>query len=238
MPYYQAPRSDSARLKFLAKSLQAARHDRRVDNTYLPPALEEEVADLLPIFDAALKTLKVHQSERSQQVETRNAALERLKTYLRDFWEVLKRRVERLDQPSSLLEIYGLPTDGKVPKLTTYESWLNAAADAVQGDVEATTLGYEPMINPSAEELRTVLDKVYQQTAQVAAAERTYEKSLETVNSLREDVDRLIKDIVETLRFKLRKKSAAEQRRILHLYGARFRYRKGETSEYRRQTTR
>ncbi len=235
MPYYRAPRSDSARLKFLAKTLQAARHDRRTDRSYLPRSLVEEVADLLPTFDTALQTLKIRQNERSQRIETRNAALDRLETYLRDFWEVLKRRVERQGQPTSRLEIYGLPADGKVPKLTTYESWLNAAAAAIQGDLEAVTVGYAPMVNPSAEELRTVLDEVYQETADVAAAERAYDKAQETVNLLREEADQLIKDVVDTLRFKLRKKPPAEQRRILHLYGARFRYRKGERAEYQDQ---
>lgn len=232
MPYYQAPRSDENRMQFLRKTLDTDLADRRRGQPYLHPDLRDQVAGLLPAFESALKTLNARQSVRSQRIQDRNAALDELVTYLRDFWEVLKRRVARERQPTLLLEIYGLPRDGLVPKPTTYEEWLNAAAQVVQGDADATRVGYAAMINPSAEEVRTRLDEVYRRAAKVATAERDYNLAQEQVVALREEADEIIQDVMDTLRFRLRKLEYDEQRKIMHRYGANFRYRKGEKPAY------
>ena len=232
MPYYQAPRSDEKRMQFLCKTLDADLADRRRGHPYLHPDLRDQVAGLLPAFESALKTLDARQSFRSQQIRDRNAALDELVTYLRDFWEVLKRRVAREHQPASLLEIYGLPRDGLVPKPTTYEEWLNAAAQVVQGDADATAVGYAAMINPSAEEVRTRLDEVYRRAAAVATAERDHNMAQENVVELRAEADEIIQDVMDTLRFRLRNLEFDEQRKIMHRYGANFRYRKDEQPDY------
>ncbi|MGC9398249.1 MAG: hypothetical protein ACP5HM_03845 [Anaerolineae bacterium] len=232
MPYYRAPRSDGKRLRFLRKTLKADFHDRQRGQPYLHPLLRAEVRALVPAFERALQALKTQQEVRSRRIEARNRALDEMELYLRDFWEVLKRRVAREAQPLSLLKTYGLPSSGRVPKPTTYEGWLDAAAQVVQGDVEATAVGYAPMVNPSAEEVRLRLDEVYRRAAAVAAAERAYDAAQARLVQLRAEVDEAIQDVVETLRFRLRKYDAAEQRRIMHRYGAAFRYRKEEQPAY------
>ena len=232
MPYYQAPRSDEKRLAFLRKTLDADLYDRRRGQPYLHPDLRDQVAGLRPAFERALKTLGARKAGRSQQIQERNEALDELVTHLRDFWEVLKRRVARQRQPTSLLEIYGLPDDGLVPKPTTYEEWLNAAAQVVQGDADATAVGYAPMVNPSAEAVRARLDEVYRRAAKVATAERNHELAQEHVVELRAEADEVIQDVMETLRFRLRKLDFDEQRQIMRRYGANFRYRKDERPLY------
>ncbi len=232
MPYYQAPRSDEKRLAFLHKTLDADLYDRRRGQPYLHPDLRDQVAGLLPAFEKALQTLKASKAVRSQQIQERNDALDELITYLRDFWEVLKRRVAREHQPAYLLEVYGLPEDGLVPKPTTYEEWLNAAAQVVKGDAEAAGVGYASMVNPSAEEVRTRLDEVYRRAAEVGTAERNYGMAQEHVVELRAEANEVIQDVMDTLRFRLRKLDFDEQRQIMHRYGANFRYRKGERPAY------
>jgi lysyl-tRNA synthetase class I len=70
---------------------------------------------------------------RAKEIHERAAAVEQVKIYTRDLWEVLKRRVHRLDQPAEVLQFYQLPLSGEVPNPTTQEEWLALAAQVSGG---------------------------------------------------------------------------------------------------------
>ena len=87
------------------------------------------------------------------------------------------------------------------------------------------------MCNPSAAELQAVLDTARSEFDDVAMADREYDKAQEEIERLRPQADDLIQDVFAELRFNLRKKDDASQRRIMRTYGAEFRYLKGEPED-------
>ena len=148
--------------------------------------------------------------------------------YLRDFWEVLRRRARRLDQPAEVLTYYGLTLDGLAPQPTNQEAWLAVAAQVVEGDRLAVEAGYPPMVNPSAAEVAQVLEAARREADDVARADRAYDQAQEAVARLRIRADELIQEVMAELRFALRRRDPASRRRIMRTYGARFYYLRGE----------
>ncbi len=228
MPTYEAPYTDRDRLIFLQRIATTGPQDIAAGNLYVGQATLNEVAVFLTGFEAAMNAISEKLSGRAKETRERAEAVERAGLYTRDLWEVLKRRVRRLDQPAEVLTFYQLPLDGTVPKPTTQEEWLSFAAQVVLGDARAVAAGYPPMVNPSAAELQAALQAAVSEAADVALADRAYDQAQEAVEALRSPADALIAEVVDQLRFNLRKKDAPSQRRVMRTYGARFRYLSGE----------
>ena len=148
--------------------------------------------------------------------------------YVRDFWEVARRRAQRLHQPAEVLTFYGLPLDGVSPTLTRPDEWLATAANVARGDVEAVAAGYPAMSNPSAVELTAVLATTRLEAEEANTADRTYDEAEEKLAVLRVQADQAIEDIMAELRFTLRRKDAPSQRRVMRSYGASYTYLEGE----------
>ena len=87
------------------------------------------------------------------------------------------------------------------------------------------------MVNPSAAELDAVLATAQTEVDEVAPADRQYDEAQEAAATLRPRADELILEVMDALRYTLRKKSAPSQRRIMRSYGATYTYLKGETIE-------
>lgn len=87
------------------------------------------------------------------------------------------------------------------------------------------------MENPSAAELKAVVDEAQTEAQDVTVADREFDQAQEALGKLRPQADELINEIMAELRFRLRKRDAASQRRIMRTYGATYRYLKGEPVE-------
>jgi len=233
MAEIQFPTSDNARSQFLKKCISSSTND---ENTYITPSLiPGELLDhgkaLVLVFDQKLSAISGLLSQRSKEVSEKKEALTALSMYLRDFWEVLRRRTVRLDHPAQVLSHYQLPLTGTTPKLNREKDMLEIARRVIEGEVTAVGEGYPAMINPSVAELQTVLDKAWKEVGDVPVADDAYDKEQENIAEMRSEVDELIRDIYDYMKFNLRKKDAASQRRILQNFGFNFRYLKGEPVE-------
>ena len=91
--------------------------------------------------------------------------------------------------------------------------------------------GYTPVQMPAAADLQTALTETQNQLTAVAAADRAYDDAQSALADLRPQADELIRDVMDELRFVLRKRDAASQRRIMRTYGAQFYVRPGEVAE-------
>jgi hypothetical protein len=169
--------------------------------------------------------------QRVKETEGKVNALGELQTWVRDFWEVGKRMAARKQLSGALLAYYGLTQDGSVPKSATDTSWLDFAAGVVKGDADAVAAGYPAMINPSAAEVAAQLALAQAEFNQVGNTDRAYDVAQEAVSTLRPETDALIQEIMDQLRFNLRKKDDASQRRVMRSYGAKFTYASGETPD-------
>ncbi|MCA9979514.1 MAG: hypothetical protein KDD89_01725 [Anaerolineales bacterium] len=228
MPTYNKANNDVERAAFLRRAANTGTADIAAGTPYLGQATVDEVTALAATYETALSALSTNQSGRSREIRQRQEAIETLATYVRDFWEVARRRARRLGQPAEVLTFYGLPLDGMSPNPSTADEWLTWAGTVVQGDAEAVTAGYAAMSNPSAVEITAVLTTAQQEVTEANAADRTYDQSQEQLAEVRAQADQLIDDVMAELRFTLRRKDAASQRRVMRTYGAVFTYLDGE----------
>ncbi|MCA9975465.1 MAG: hypothetical protein KC413_06930 [Anaerolineales bacterium] len=236
MPVYTAPRNDVDRVAFLLRAASTGQTDVDAGTPYLSQETITEVSALAASFDKSLSDISTEQSARSREVRQRNEAIELLATYVRDFWEVARRRAHRLGQPAEVLTFYGLPLDGTSPNPTRTDEWLTIAANVVRGDAEAALAGYPAMSNPSGGELTAVLTAAQTEANEAATADRLYDQSQEQLAELRTQADQMIADVMAELRFTLRRKDPPSQRRIMRTYGATFEYLEGEPNDPDDQT--
>src|SRR5450432_2933911 len=172
-------------------------------------------------------------SSRSGRMKSRTARapVPVLNTTLRDFWEVLRRRVHRKKEPVAVLAFYQLPTSGDTPDMTTYDQLRELARQVVKGDADAVTAGHPAMANPDATELQAALTAAYALATAVPTADRDYDLAQTAVAALRPQMDELIDDGIKDIRNSTRKLDAPSQRRILRTYGAQFATFSGEPAD-------
>jgi ElaB/YqjD/DUF883 family membrane-anchored ribosome-binding protein len=231
MPELAKPLNDVDRLAFLKRSVNSGLSDQTAGHNYLSQETINEVEALAEAYDKALSDISTSQSERSREIRQRTEALEQLAAYVRDFWEVARRRVYRLKQPAEVLTFYGLPLDGMSPKPTRPDEWLGIADHLARGDAEAVAAGYPAMSNPSAAEITAVLAAARLEAEEANTADRVYDAAQEQLAALRTQADQLIDDILAELRYTLRRKDAPSQRRIMRSYGAVYTYLQGEPQD-------
>jgi len=231
MPKYRQPESDLARQAFLETTEKTGQKDIDAGNMYISQELVEEINAFVPGFDTKVEAVTQTLSGREKEVREKNEAISTLVTYAHDLWEVLKRRVNRKGEPAEVHTYYRLPLDGKNPTLYTDREWLTMAENVVAGDAQAVADGFDAMVNPSAAELDAVRSTAQTEVDEVSPADRAYDQAQEAAATLRPQADELIQEVMDSLRYTLRKKDAPSQRRIMRSYGATFTYLKGETIE-------
>lgn len=231
MPAYTAPNSDVTRLAFLRRAHLTGTADRASAHPYLSEETLAALAALIAQFDTVYFQISTKQGARGLEVDEANAAMDTALTTLRDLWEVVYRRVHRKHESASVLNFYHLPTDGSRPNPTTRDEWLSLMRAVIEGDAAAVAAGYEAAVCPSAAELQTALTTAQTEIADLPKADRALDDAQAALATLRTQTDVLIQDVVDELRFRLRKLDGPSQRRIMRSYGAQFRTLPGETPE-------
>ena len=228
MPLYHPPTNDNARLAFLQKSAITASSDNTNGNQYISDEILEQVNQLLPDYEVKVNGLNNLLSSRSKEIRERDSAFSLLQLTVRDFWEVLKRRIRRKNLPAEVLTLYELPLNGHIPFPSSNQEWLGITRKVINGDKIAIEKGYEAMENPSTKELEKLLEICETESSDVSVADRNYDLAQKEVAELRQEADALIEEIMAELRFNLRKLEPASQRRIMRSYGATFKSLPGE----------
>ncbi|MBS3771966.1 MAG: hypothetical protein V5A59_14195 [Bacteroidales bacterium] len=231
MPIFAEPTNDEARLGFLKRAVVTAAYDKTAGNSHLTEQTENDVTEFIPLFEGAIKRINDSLSKRTVEVQEGSEALEDMKTATRDFWEVVRRRVKRLDQPAGVLTYYELPLSGLTPRPTTIEEWFILADKIIDGDAKAVAAGYPAMENPDAEELKAARDKALAERRDIPIADRIYDEAQAELEGRRPRAIELIDDIMADLRHSLRKMDGPSQRRIMRSYGATFKYYNGEPED-------
>lgn len=228
MPYLLEPQTDAERLAFLRTAAQSTALDYANQIEYVSLDTFHALEAFLPQFDEAFLDMAATFGELDREVIERDEALDTLKLYLDDLWEVVRRRVYRQDEPVGVLRFYYLEQDGTEPEPEDLEAWFDLAAKVIAGDAEAVEAGYAAAVCPSAAELQKVLDDARREAADVIPADEAYSRAQLAIESMRAQADELIADVLEELSFHLRKEEPASQRRIMRSYGVKFGYFFGE----------
>ena len=231
MPKYEAPFSDDARLKFLSRCAATAASDATGNELYVSAAITADLPVFIGKFKQAVEEVAQQRSGRTKETTERETSVNRVQVYVRDFREGLTRRVHRENLPVLVFEKYQLLQDGSFQEPTAYDGWLLWGDKLIAGDAAAVAAGFEAMSNPSATQLAAVLATAKTESDDVAEADRALDDAQQKLADMRVEADALIVDIVDELRFRLRKLDAASQRRIMRTYGVTFRYLPGETPD-------
>lgn len=224
MPSYIFPRNDNERLARAKQALNAAEGDLSRGNNYITQETFTTLSNAVPPFEEALKLVLSTLSGREKEVRESNAAFLIYERYIRDFWEMLKRRVKRNNEPAEVLTFYGLTLDGTIPKPSTHHEWFVIGEKIMDGEQEAVLKGYPATVSPSADEVNAKLSVAKAEAANVSSADRSYDEAQAGLASLRVGMDALLSDIMAQLRFNLRNLEPSSQRRIMRTYGAKFSY--------------
>jgi hypothetical protein len=231
MPIYQKPTSDSARLAFLQEAKITAIADIAAGNPSISQATLDAITLFLPGFAEEIEAISITLTGREKEVRERNKAFATLETYLRDLWAGLVRRVHRQKEPAEVFTFYQLPLSGVMPQHLSKAEYLNIAKDVVRGDAHAVGAGYTPMSNPTVLELNAIIQSAEAEFDDVAVADRDYDIAQEVVASSRTVAEDFIQEVMDELRFALRKKDASSQRRIMRSYGATYTFVEGEPED-------
>jgi hypothetical protein len=229
MPRLKLPGNDLGRIAFLNSSLNAAGGDKKSGKTYILDDTHNKLQSLAPAFENKVTNLNQYLASRTKEISERNNALYELSMYTRDGFEVARRQVRRLKLPAQVLQLYGLPLDGKTPNPTRLIEWIVIAKTFVAGAKKAKEKGFPGIQCPSPEETKEKLVSAEKEFHEVAGADRSYDDAQQEVADMRAQANELIQDIIAELRMTLRKLDRPSKRRIMRSYGARFQYLKGET---------
>lgn len=216
--------SDNGRTHVLQTTANTAQSD---SDKYVSASTVEDIMTFLPNWTQKLENVSQFLSVREKEIREKNEAMGFLDMVVRHVWGVEKYRIKRLGLPSEVLTYYQLPLSGNVPKTIKRKELLALAANMIQGDKEAVLADFDPIVNPSAAELQTALDAAIKESAEVAPADRNYDIAEEEVSNLRPEADALIEDVIDELKFNLRKRDGASQRRIIQSYGVEIDYSSG-----------
>lgn len=231
MANYKPPYSDESRNSCLKAIAETGQLDKNKGISYLPNDFLTEVTNFQPTYFEKINQVEAKLSSREKEVREKNIAISELRTYVTDFWEVLRRRNNRIKLPAEIFTFYWLNLDGNNPQITNETGWIEAAQNIVDGEVAAKAAGYPAMINLGADEVNAKLQAAKVEAQEAYQADRDYDVIQEELAELRKEAEVLIADAMEYLRFALRKKDGPGQRRIMKTYGAKFEYLPGEPED-------
>lgn len=231
MPRLRKPLSALARLVFLKHVLETSEKEAPRNQVYVSETTLEHIRQFLPGFENGLGDVSHYASLSQKEIREKNVAMDELQVYVRDLWEGLKRRVYREKLPLEVFALYQLPKNGNKPEPGTNRQWLEVADLVVQGDVRAVQLGYEPMTNPSAQQVAEKLEQARKEMQDVSDADLQLDRAQEAVSDLMPEAKRLIDRVIAELEFNLYDKDEAGKRRIMRNYGVQFEAAKNEVLE-------
>ncbi|WP_421919462.1 hypothetical protein [Marinifilum sp.] len=231
MPFLEYPSSDAFRLEFLEACTGMAESDIAKGKNYLPENIVVNLKSTLTDFKSVYLKGSSLLTERHREVREKNESMDRVERYVRDFYEVLKRRTYRLEHKADIFGLYNISFNGDIPDIKTERKLLNAAEHIISGEAKAVEKGFPAMENPTAAEVETELLNARKELKDVGPADSSYQEVQFEISQMREPVDELIREVAEYLHFNLRKKSSSTTRRVMRSYGFKYRYLKNEPVE-------
>lgn len=240
MPRIQTPGSDEGRAFILTKAISVGPGDigrglHYIDNDLIAAigsfVLDQSGPPTIPGYSTLVDDVTKARAKWLKESGEAQTAWEELEVYLRDFFEVLKRRTARKKHDASVLAYFKLAEDGSLPVLSNREALEIVANNIVKGDADAVAAGFPAMANPSAAEVSEALTKAKTESSEVTPVVRTLEAAQRAVQAVRGRAIELVDDLIATLRYNTRKMEPGAARDIMRSYGVSFEYDAGETPD-------
>ncbi|MEZ6111030.1 MAG: hypothetical protein R3C99_08450 [Pirellulaceae bacterium] len=228
MPFRRLPNSDSTRLQALeSASKKAAATD---------PADLAFSSETKTTLDATLPLWKQELRERGQALSAQSEATEalsvrrgRLRMWVSHFFQAFNMAVARGVCQASERGFFQLDISAEsLPALDGEADLLTWAERIVAGEADRTAAGGVAILQPTAAEIATELTEYETFRASQAAAAGVYDREQEDVERMREQVDRLIRDLWDEIEFRFRREQPSSMRRKAREYGVVYASRPGE----------
>lgn len=221
------PQADKDRLMLLQSCAAQIARDVTDARAYIPAALATAIQTHIAVFAPAVTQAMNMRGQRSVEVEEKQTAVSELERYVRDYWNVLERRIVREKLPRGLFVEFDLLLSGDDPVGRSVTQLLKYADNIVNGEASIVAKGYAPMSNPSAAEVAAKRAIVSTESADVIIADTALDEAQHTLEAARAEADKLIRFVVAQLDMALYGSDADDIRRVKERYG--FTY-EGETA--------
>lgn len=242
MPQVHTPNSDQDRAELLRKTIQTGQldHGATPPRFYIPAELLQSVIEFYndsnapvtgdPVvgFRNRVRDLTAKRAVRSIEIGQSDHADAVLELYIRDYWEVLKRRTVRLGHPVSVLNFFDLPQDGTVPAINSRADRRIQAQKIADGETAMVAAGFPSMSNPTMAEMVQKLSAAENELSQITPFDREVEDALAVVREQRPRANELNEEILAELRHSTRKLPSGTAREVMRSYGVEFDLLEGE----------
>ena len=222
------PYTDDDRLILLDGCAAQIMRDRADSRPYIPDSLGNIIQAHILIYRPAVIRAMNTRGNRAVGVDGKITAVSELERYVRDYWNVLERRIVRENLPRGMFVQYNLLRSGGNPGGRALTDWLIYANDIIKGEAYAIERGYAPMSNPSATEVADKRAVVVAERANVIIANTALDEARNTLEAARAKADKLIRFVIAQLDIALYGVDADDVRRIKMRYG--FKFDGGETA--------
>ncbi len=221
------PSADKDRLMLLESCDAQIARDVADTRAYIPAALATAIQAHIAIFAPAVTQAMNRRGQRSVEVGEKQTAVSELERYVRDYWNVLERRIVREKLPHGLFIEFDLLLSGDDPVGRSVTDTLKYADNIVEGEASIVAKGYAPMCNPSAAEVAAKRAIVSTESTDVIVADTALDEAQHALEDARAEADKLIRFVVAQLDMALYGTDADDIRRIKERYGFKF---EGETA--------
>ena len=217
------PLTDQNRLRVLEASVDQTAQDRLLARPYVVPTqMETMIQTFLAKFRPAYDHMLAERGTRGKEVDEKNTAVSELAQYVRDFLEVLQRRIAREKQPQALFIEYGQIRSGENATGQSAADVIDYADQIIKGEVRVIADGYAPMTNPTVAEIETRRTAAIAEIADVNAAKSNLDQAQHDLDALRPEADKLIRIMNSQLNITLYGMSKDDTRAVKERYGFTF----------------
>lgn len=230
MPTYQKPNTDLRRLSMAEQALARLAQEGE-EKKIVQGETAVSLQSTYQLFKNAYESLRTETNLRQAEVEESAEAMAELEMYIRHIWLTIKNRVLRKNLPASIYGYYGLNLASDSPIPTKREEWIQLAKEIIAGDKQAVSAGYDPVAEPTAEELEKVLAVAESSVYEVNIAHDNVREAVQALVDARQPLDEALTDLVADIQYALRKEPAPAVRNAIRSYGGHYRYAQGEEAE-------
>ncbi len=229
MPYRRLPNTDTARIGALRKAIDMEMR-QTPDNQPASFKTLNEAKVLCSRFEAAVKQFRFHYDEMAKCNKRFQPLCRMARLYVSHFIQVLNMTILRNEIKAEYKELYQLsPDDYTLPDLASEKALTEWGQRIIDGENKRLAQrGGTPIYNPTIAKVRVHYDIFIEARYERDRYKKQMQRSLDQLNSLREEIDALILKIWDEVESHYNAIAGEERIEKCRKYGIIYYYRKNE----------
>ncbi|MBR6749026.1 MAG: hypothetical protein IKM10_00815 [Bacteroidaceae bacterium] len=229
MPYRRLPNTDTARIGALRKAIDMEMR-QTPDNQPASFKTLNEAKVLCSRFEAAVKQFRFHYDEMAKCNKRFQPLCRMARLYVSHFIQVLNMTILRNEIKAEYKELYQLsPDDYTLPDLASEKALVEWGQRIIDGENKRLAQrGGTPIYNPTIAKVRVHYDIFIEARYERDRYKKQMQRSLDQLNSLREEIDALILKIWDEVESHYNTIAGEERIEKCRKYGIIYYYRKNE----------